>query len=63
MSDGPNGVRGSQFSDGVPAACFPATVALAATWDRELVEKIGQALAEEAISKGVAIVYVGHSIL
>ncbi|KFZ03434.1 hypothetical protein V502_10949 [Pseudogymnoascus sp. VKM F-4520 (FW-2644)] len=56
VSDGPNGVRGSQFFDGVPAACFPAAVALAATWDRELVEMIGQALAEEAISKGVATV-------
>lgn len=23
MSDGPNGVRGTRFFDGVPAACFP----------------------------------------
>lgn len=36
---------------------------MAATWDRELVEMIGQALAEEAMSKGVAVVYVRCSIL
>jgi beta-glucosidase len=36
MSDGPNGVRGTRFFNGIPAACFPCATALGATWDTEL---------------------------
>ncbi|MCS7295174.1 MAG: beta-glucosidase, partial [Dehalococcoidia bacterium] len=53
VSDGPAGVRGSRI---VPAAAFPAPVSLGATWDPELVERVGRALAEEAETKGAQVV-------
>ena len=37
------------------AACFPAGIALAATWDTALIEQIGIALAEETKSKGAHV--------
>ena len=53
VSDGPNGARGGgALVGGVSAACFPAGIGLAATWDTALLEEVGQALAEEAQSKG-----------
>ena len=53
VSDGPNGARGGgALVGGVKAACFPAGISLAATWDTELLEEVGSALAEEAQSKG-----------
>lgn len=55
MTDGPNGARGGDFSGGVTAAAFPVGIALAATWDPELVYEVGQALAEEAQSKGAGV--------
>ncbi|KAH8601504.1 glycoside hydrolase superfamily [Bisporella sp. PMI_857] len=56
VTDGPNGARGSIFADGIKAACFPASVSLASTWDRKLARKIGNALAEEARTKGASII-------
>lgn len=61
MSDGPNGVRGTRFFNGVPAACFPCATALGATWDADLLYQIGQLLGEEAIAKG-AHVLLGPTI-
>jgi beta-glucosidase len=53
VTDGPTGVRGSGgFTGTVTSACFPAEVALAATWNTALVERVGQALAEETRDKG-----------
>ncbi len=54
VSDGPNGARGAgNFAGGtVTSACFPAGIALAATWNPELIEQVGQALGEEAQTKG-----------
>lgn len=52
MTDGPNGARGGSFFDGTTAACFPASVSLAATFSRELSRQIGKALGQEAITKG-----------
>ncbi|KAJ5914621.1 hypothetical protein N7504_003504 [Penicillium tannophilum] len=56
MSDGPNGVRGTRFFNGIPAACFPCATALGATWDAELLSEIGTLMGDEAIAKGVHIV-------
>jgi beta-glucosidase len=47
MADGPVGVRRGQ------ATAFPAAVGMAATWNTQLVEKIGAAIAKEAKSKGL----------
>ena len=52
VSDGPNGARGGDFFDGTTAACFPACVSLATTFNRDLSRRIGVALAEEAQTKG-----------
>lgn len=56
VSDGPNGARGGgALVGGVPAACFPVGISLASTWNTALVEQIGQALGEEAQSKGARV--------
>ncbi|KAI1385483.1 beta-glucosidase [Hypoxylon trugodes] len=55
MSDGPNGVRGSRLFNGVPAACTPCGTGLAATWDEELIQEIGQLMGKEAIAKGASL--------
>lgn len=53
VSDGPNGARGGgSLVGGVSAASFPVGIALAASWDPALVREVGEALAEEALSKG-----------
>ncbi|KAB8072481.1 putative beta-glucosidase H [Aspergillus leporis] len=51
-SDGPNGVRGTKFFAGVPAACLPCGTALAATWDRDLLRQAGKLLGQECLAKG-----------
>lgn len=56
VTDGPNGARdGGSLVGGVKAACFPVDIALAATWNTALVEQVGQALGEEAQSKGARV--------
>lgn len=50
MTDGPHGVRanrtGSERTQGT-ATSFPTGVALASTWDPDLIARVGEALAEE----------------
>lgn len=58
VSDGPHGVRRAadpetMMSENVPATCFPTASALAATWDRDLLYELGQALADECIALNV----------
>ncbi|KAI5208164.1 family 3 glycoside hydrolase [Aureobasidium subglaciale] len=55
VSDGPNGARGAAFRDGPTAACFPASVSLAATFDLKLAYRVGKALAEETLTKGANV--------
>ena len=53
VTDGPNGARGGgSLVGGVQAASFPVGIALAASWNPDLVREIGAALAREAQSKG-----------
>jgi beta-glucosidase len=54
VTDGPNGARGPRWT-GVPSACMPCGTALGATWDPELVERVGVALAQEAHTKGAHV--------
>lgn len=49
-SDATSGIR----SFGT-ATAFPANIALAATWNRELIRKVGDTIGEEARSKGISI--------
>lgn len=56
VSDGPAGVRGSTYSELSPSASFPSPTALAASWDTDLVRRVGGLLAGEARRKGVDVV-------
>lgn len=55
VTDGPNGARGGIFKDGPSTACFPAGIALAATWNPGLVQQAGAALGQEALLKGARV--------
>jgi hypothetical protein len=52
-SDGPNGVRGTKFFNGIKAACFPCGTGLGATFNLELLEEAGKLMGAEARAKGV----------
>jgi beta-glucosidase len=63
LSDGPHGLRCQKNSedmlgvyDSEPATCFPTASLTACSWDRELLGKIGGAIAEEARAYGVGVV-------
>ncbi|KPM37751.1 putative beta-glucosidase I [Neonectria ditissima] len=56
LSDGPNGVRGTRFFNGIPAACFPCGTALGATFNQELLEEAGKKMGDEAIAKNVHVI-------
>ena len=53
LTDGPNGARGARW--GEISACLPSATALAATWDRQLVQLIGEVLGDEALDKGARV--------
>ncbi|MGW1718315.1 glycoside hydrolase family 3 C-terminal domain-containing protein [Streptomyces sp. NPDC002156] len=62
LSDGPHGVRLQRsdadhlgLHDSHPATCFPPSVALASTWDAELIGRVGEALGREARALGVDV--------
>ncbi|MGI9053989.1 MAG: beta-glucosidase H [Ilumatobacteraceae bacterium] len=55
MSDGPAGVRGTSWT-GAASASFPCGAALGATWDPDLVRRVGHALGREARSKSAQVV-------
>lgn len=52
FADGPNGVRSN---DDEPATVFPTGVAVAATWNVDVVRKMGEAIGQEAKSLGVHV--------
>lgn len=56
VSDGPNGARGGIFKNGPRTACFPVGVSVASTWNPELVESMGEALATETRLKGAQVI-------
>ena len=55
VSDGPNGVRGEAWAGDQTSACFPVGVALAATWNPDLMHEVGVALGVEAYDKDVQV--------
>ena len=55
VSDGPNGVRGEGGDTGVSSVCTPCGSALGATWNRGLVQQIGQVLGQELKTKGAHV--------
>ncbi|KAH8601980.1 glycoside hydrolase family 3 protein [Bisporella sp. PMI_857] len=56
VSDGPNGVRGTKFFNGITAACFPCGTGLAATWNTELLRKAGVVMGQESKAKGAHVI-------
>ena len=63
FSDGPNGLRHQAgaadhlgLNGSEPATCFPTAVTVSNSWDPELGEKIGHAMAEEAAVQGVSVI-------
>lgn len=62
MTDGPHGLRNQReghdlgIGNSIPATCFPTASLLACSWDRELAEKQGRAIGEEALDQNVQIV-------
>lgn len=63
VSDGPHGLRKQigaadnlGIGDSVPAVCFPTASALACSFDRELVYRIGKAIGEECVQEEVSVV-------
>lgn len=62
LSDGPHGVRrtpdlgsGIGRDESLPATCFPVASAMASTWNRELIERIGGAIGDESRALGVNV--------
>src|SRR5580658_10887531 len=54
VTDGPNGARGQAYPGiaGAASTCIPCGSALGATWDPELVERLGALLGKEALDRG-----------
>ena len=63
LSDGPHGLRRQAgagdhlgLNASLPATCFPTAASVANSWDEQLGEEIGTALAEEAVTMGVNVI-------
>ena len=54
VTDGPNGARGATWGS-TTSSCLPCGTALAASWDTDLVERIGRVLGAEARGKGAGV--------
>ncbi|MBC7291675.1 MAG: glycoside hydrolase family 3 C-terminal domain-containing protein [Actinotalea sp.] len=62
VADGPHGLRkepedreSTGFGDAVPATCFPPAAGLASSWDPQLLEEVGAAIADECRAEGVSV--------
>lgn len=63
VTDGPHGLRKQAgnadhvgLNESVPATCFPTASALASTWNRNLIFKVGAALGEECRQEKVGVI-------
>jgi beta-glucosidase len=58
VTDGPHGARTMDNADPkrtIPATCFPTAVGMAATWNTDLINRVGAALGEETRARGCAV--------
>ncbi|GGE28051.1 glycosyl hydrolase [Pullulanibacillus camelliae] len=62
VTDGPHGLRKQAegtdhlgLFNSVPATCFPSAAGLACSWDRDLIQQVGEALGEECQAENVAV--------
>lgn len=56
FSDGPTGVRGSEFVGGQRVALFPNATLLAQSWDEMAAQRVGEMLASEGRAQDVDVV-------
>jgi len=63
VTDGPHGLRKQDgdsdhvgLQNSVPATCFPTASATASSWDTELMNRMGKALAEECLQEEVSVI-------
>lgn len=59
VTDGPHGCRTASDvnpNETIPATCFPTGVGLAATWNIELVGKVGAAIGRETRQRGCSVI-------
>ncbi len=63
VSDGPHGLRRQTLKDdhlgnseSIKAVCFPAACATAASFDRELIRKMGKAIGNECQAEGISTI-------
>ena len=63
MCDGPHGLRkqddsgvSTSLNVSVDAICFPTASATASSWDKTLLNQLGQAIGDEAVAENVALV-------
>ncbi|KIH88435.1 beta-glucosidase [Sporothrix brasiliensis 5110] len=54
-TDGPNGARGGIFVGGTKAALFPCGISLAATWNKDILYRVGQHLGDETKARSANI--------
>jgi len=62
VTDGPHGLRKQRASadhlglfDSVPSTCFPSAAGVASSWNRALIEQMGEALGRECQAEEVAV--------
>ena len=62
LTDGPHGLRKQAgasdhlgIMDAIPATCFPSAAGLACSWDRSLIGRVGEALADECLHEEVSV--------
>ncbi len=63
VADGPHGLRKEKnhaeqigLNESIPATCFPTASALAATWNRDLIKRVGSALGNECRQEKVSVI-------
>lgn len=63
VCDGPHGLRKQEgeadmmgINESIPAVCFPTASALAASFDRELIRRVGETIGEECRAEGVSVI-------
>ncbi len=63
ITDGPHGLRRQVgaadhlgLNKSVPSTCFPAGATIANSWDENLTRRLGELIADEALSEGVHVV-------
>lgn len=56
VSDGPSGVRGELWDERSTSLSLPSATAFASTWNRSVMNRVGEVMAYEARRKGVDVV-------